>query len=122
MIFGKPKARHLQTGDQAELLALNYLQQQGLQLVCSNYRCKFGELDLVMKDGPVLAIVEVRFRKSDRFGGALYSINRRKQARIIAATQHYVIINKLSRPIIRFDVVAISDNQSPYWIKDAFQT
>jgi putative endonuclease len=52
----------------------------------------------------------------------LYSINRRKQARINAATQHYVIINKLSRPIIRFDVVAISDNQSPYWIKDAFQT
>ena len=82
-----------------------------------------GELDLVMMDGAVLVIVEVRYRKSELFGGALASITRKKQARIVVATQHYVIINKLNHCAIRFDVVAISgvDNRLD-WIKNAFQT
>lgn len=122
MIFGKPKAAHLQKGDSAEQQALEFLEAQGLQLVCSNFRCKTGELDLVMKDGAILVIVEVRFRKSNQFGGALASITRQKQARIIAATQYYVIINKLSHHAIRFDVVAISGDNRLDWIKNAFQT
>jgi len=122
MLFGKPKAAHLQTGLHAEQRALNFLQQQGLQLACTNYRCKSGELDLVMKDGEVLVIVEVRFRKSEQFGGALASITRQKQQRIISATQHYVIINKLGHSAIRFDVVAISGDNRINWIKNAFQT
>lgn len=122
MLFGKAKPAHLQKGDSAERQALSYLQQQGLTLVCSNFRCKMGELDLVMKDGTALVIVEVRFRKSAQFGGALASITRQKQARIVAATQHYVIINNLSHVAIRFDVVAISGDNSLNWIKNAFQT
>lgn len=122
MIFGKPKATHLQKGDSAEQQALEFLQKQGLRLVCNNFRCKSGELDLVMKDGSVLVIVEVRFRKSERFGGALASITRQKQCRIAAATQYYVIINNLSHCTIRFDVVAISGDSRINWIKNAFQT
>jgi putative endonuclease len=122
MLFNKPKAAHLQTGSKAEQQALDYLQQQGLRLVCSNYRCKSGELDLVMKEAEVLVIVEVRYRKSEQFGGALASITWQKQQRIISATQHYVIINKLSQAVIRFDVVAISGDNRINWIKNAFQT
>ncbi len=122
MLFGKAKPIHLQKGDSAERLALTYLEQQGLSLVCSNFRCKMGELDLVMKDGAALVIVEVRFRKSEQFGGALASITRQKQARIVAATQHYVIINKLGNASIRFDVVAVSGDNRLEWIKNAFQT
>lgn len=121
-MFGKSKPAHLQKGDSAEQLALAYLRQQGLTLVCSNFRCKLGELDLVMKDGAALVIVEVRFRKSEQFGGALASITRQKQARIVAATQHYVIINNLSHSAIRFDVVAIAGDNRINWIKNAFQT
>lgn len=121
-MFGKVKPDHLLKGDSAEQLALVYLQQQGLRLVCCNYRCKAGELDLVMKDGSALVVVEVRFRQSEQFGGALASITRQKQVRIIAATQHYVIINKLNQVAIRFDVVAISGDGSINWIKNAFQT
>jgi putative endonuclease len=123
MFFDKPKAAHLQKGDSSEQQALSYLQQQGLHWRSSNYRCKVGELDLVMMDGSVLVIVEVRYRKSEQFGGALASITRKKQARIVAATQHYVIINRLNHCAIRFDVVAISgvDNRLD-WIKNAFQT
>lgn len=118
----KDKPRHLQKGDDAEQKALSFLQQQGLQLLCSNYRCKVGELDLVMKEAEALIIVEVRYRQSEQFGGALASITRQKQARIIAAAQHYVIINRLSHLAIRFDVVAIAGNQHLNWIKNAFQT
>jgi len=121
-LFGKPKPDHLLKGDSAEQQALAYLQGQGLTLVCSNYRCKVGELDLVMKDGAALVIVEVRYRKSEEFGGALASITRQKQSRIVAATQHYVIINRLSHCAIRFDVVALSGDSRINWIKNAFQT
>lgn len=121
-MFGKSKPAHLRKGDQAEQQALQYLQQQGLTNVCSNFRCKVGELDLVMRDGAALVVIEVRYRKSAQFGGALASITRQKQSRIIAATQHYVIINRLSHLPIRFDVVALSGDGSIHWIKNAFQT
>lgn len=121
-MFGKAKASHLLKGDSAEQQALSYLLKQGLSLLCSNYRCRAGELDLVMKDGLALVVVEVRFRQSEQFGGALASITKQKQARIITATQHYVIINKLSNMAIRFDVVAIAGDGTINWIKNAFQT
>lgn len=121
-MFGKSKAAHLQKGAGAEQLALEYLQQQGLQLLHSNFRCKLGELDLVMRDGQTLAIIEVRYRQSEQYGGALASVTRQKQARIIAATQHYVIIHGLSQSAIRFDVVAIGGDRRINWIKNAFQT
>lgn len=121
-MFGRNKASHLAKGESAEQIASLFLQKQGLTLVCHNFRCKLGELDLVMQDKAALVIVEVRFRQSDVFGGALASITRKKQARIIAATQHYVIINRLSHVAIRFDVVAVSGNGSINWIKNAFQT
>jgi putative endonuclease len=122
-LFDKPKAKHLEKGDSCEQQALIFLQQQGLKWRASNYRCKIGELDLVMMDGAVLVIVEVRYRKSEQFGGALASITRKKQARIIAATQHYAIINNLNNYAIRFDVVAVSGvNNRLDWIKNAFQT
>jgi len=122
MLFNKPKATHLQTGENAELRALKFLQCQGLQLLTTNYRCKAGELDLVMQEADFLVIVEVRYRKSEQFGGALASITRQKQLRIVSATQHYVIMHKLGHAAIRFDVVAISADNSINWIKNAFQT
>lgn len=116
------KPAHLQKGEHAEQLALTHLQSQGLRLLQRNYRCKLGELDLVMLEGKTLVIAEVRYRQSDSFGGALASITRRKQERIVAATQHYVIIHKMSQCAIRFDVVAISGDNQLQWIKNAFQT
>lgn len=116
----KTKAAHLQRGDQAEQQALDYLVRQGLKPLCSNYRCKMGELDLVMQDGKHLVVVEVRFRRNQRFGGALASITAQKQARIVAATQHYAIMQRLDVPI-RFDVVTLAGDGYIYWIKNAFQ-
>ncbi|GAB4267315.1 MAG: YraN family protein [Methylomicrobium sp.] len=115
------KAQHLLTGESAEEQAYRYLIDQGLKPVARNYRCQLGELDLIMKDNNTLAVIEVRYRRSDKYGSALESVTSRKQSRIIAATQMYLAQHKTSCPI-RFDVVAITADQRIDWIKNAFIT
>jgi len=126
MLFTKPtaKAAHLIRGESAEELAHGFLISKGLKPVCRNFRCKQGELDLLMTDGQTLVIIEVRFRKTDQYGSAAESVTRTKQSRIIAATHVYLssqanLSQTVDRPI-RFDVVAISGNGNIDWIKNAF--
>ncbi|WP_432742125.1 YraN family protein [Methylobacter sp. G7] len=115
----KAKAAHLIRGENAEEQAHNFLINKGLKPVSRNFRCKQGELDLIMTDKQSLVIVEVRFRKTDKYGSAAESITRAKQSRIIAATHIYLASQKTDRPI-RFDVIAISGNGSIDWIQNAF--
>jgi putative endonuclease len=114
-------APHLQRGADAEQQAYEFLIAQGLSPVCRNFRCKQGELDLVMLDQETLVIVEVRFRKSNRFGGAVESVTAAKRAKIIAATQYYLSEQAVDKTV-RFDVVAISAGSGLNWIPNAFQT
>ena len=110
-------------GDAAEALALQHLQSQGLVLMGRNYRTPGrggGEIDLIMREADgTLVFVEVRQRSRAAFGGALSSITRGKQRRIIRAAQHYLM--RLARqPACRFDVVVIEADGQPQWIKAAF--
>lgn len=120
-LFPNDSAPHLVSGATAEQKAYDFLVSKGLTPVCRNFRCKHGELDLVMLDQQTLVIVEVRFRKSNAFGGAVASITAKKQARIIAATQYYLSETTIKNTV-RFDVVAISGISGLNWIKNAFQT
>lgn len=120
-LFEQTKAPHLLRGAKAEQQAFDFLLKQNLIPVCRNFRCKLGELDLVMLDGEILVIVEVRFRKSERFGGAIESITAKKIAKIIAATQYYLSLHDCQNSV-RFDVVAISGVTGLNWIQNAFQT
>ncbi|WP_374087699.1 YraN family protein [Methylomicrobium lacus] len=122
LLAGIPaKAPHLVRGNAAEDKARQFLLDKGLTPVGRNFRCKHGELDLIMKDGRTLVIVEVRFRQSSQYGSALESITRNKQSRIIAATQVYLSKQKLDCPL-RFDVVAISGDGGIEWIPNAFSS
>ena len=108
-------------GAQAEMLAVQYLQQQGLKLIVQNYRGRFGEIDLIMRDGTTLVFVEVRLRRNTGFGGAAASIDVRKQQRIISTAQQYLA--GLSRvPACRFDVVLMDDMETRnlQWVRNAF--
>ncbi len=116
-----PQTSKQRSGAHAEQLALDFLLRQKLKLLSRNYRCRLGELDLVMRQADTLVIVEVRYRQSERFGGAVESVTPQKQSRIIAATQNYLIQHKLD-PVVRFDVVAINARHDINWIKNAFQT
>ena len=121
MLFTKLKAKaaHLMCGESAEQQAHNFLINKGLKSVCRNFSCKLGELDLIMTDQQTLVIVEVRFRKTDKYGSAAESITGAKQSRIIAATHVYLSTHKTNGPI-RFDVVAMSGNGEINWIQNAF--
>ena len=74
------KTAHLHRGKNAENQAQDFLINKGLTMVCRNYRCKQGVLDLIMHDGQTLAIIEVRYRKPNVYGSGLESITRSKPA------------------------------------------
>jgi putative endonuclease len=113
------------TGRDAEQAACDYLRQQGLALVTANYRCARGEIDLIMRHRDTTVFVEVRLRRSSRFGSGAESVDRRKQDKLLAAAAHYLQQHpRAARGACRFDVVAFStDNgrQRLDWIADAFQ-
>lgn len=115
-------AEHLQSGKQAEQLACDYLQRQGLKLIQRNFHCRRGEIDVVMQDGQTLVFVEVRYRRNNSHGGALESITSSKQSRIITTAQHYLMQSGWSHNC-RFDVIAITAGSLDkiVWIRDAFQ-
>jgi putative endonuclease len=106
-------------GRQAEQQACGYLQAKGLRLVDKNYRCRHGEIDLIMLDGEVLVFIEVRYRRSGLFGGALASIDMRKQRKLISTASHYLQAQG-QRCAARFDVVAIDGNGQIDWVPNAF--
>jgi putative endonuclease len=110
-------------GTAAEDLALRYLEARGLILVARNFRCRTGELDLIMRDGQHLVFVEVRSRGHNRFGTPAESVTRRKQQRLLRAAALYLQRQRLDLPC-RFDVVAIlqaGHDSQVEWIRDAFQ-
>ena len=113
-------------GDGAEDRALAHLQQQGLQLVCRNYRLAGGprqrgaEVDLILRDRDgTLVFVEVRARRSAAHGGAAGSVSGAKQQRIARAARHY-LMGLAELPPCRFDVVAI-DGEHLQWLPAAFE-
>jgi len=111
-------------GRAAEEAARRYLESRGFALLQCNYRCRLGEIDLVMRDGPSLVFVEVRARECDDFGGAAASVGRAKQRRLVAAARHFLMTHpREARRPARFDVVAISrrDGENRLrWIRAAF--
>mgnify|MGYP001823613526 CR=1 FL=1 len=108
-------------GKDAETRAEALLRHAGLHPVARNYRCRGGEIDLVMRDDDHMVFVEVRSRSHGGFGGAAASIGPGKQQRLILAAQHYLMSSGWSGPC-RFDVVAFEQGHEGRWIKDAFGT
>ncbi|MCU0252803.1 MAG: YraN family protein [Vicinamibacterales bacterium] len=115
-------------GRQGEDLACRYLEARGLRLLERNYRCRAGEIDLVMLDGSALVLVEVRLRSTTGHGGAAATVGARKQQRFIRAARHLMLTRPgYRRWPARFDVVAIdagpAGSAEPVvtWIRDAFR-
>lgn len=112
-----------QQGRVAEEHARRYLEAQGLTLEECNYRCRRGEIDLIMRDGDCLVFVEVRLRRSARYGGGAESVDRRKQQKLIHTARHYLQNRRAGNRPARFDVVALSGRGSQLevqWIRNAF--
>lgn len=115
----------LRKGLRFEDQARRYLGARGLELMEANYRCRFGEIDLVMRDGDTICFIEVRFRKSLDFGGASASITPAKQRRIVKAALFYLSGKRQSmRQALRFDALLIQQHAGSEleynWIRNAF--
>lgn len=113
------------SGRQAENRALTWLEQQGLRLMERNYRCRLGEIDLIMTDGDCLVFVEVRKRGRRSLVDAVSSVDARKQQKILLAANHFLGCQpRLATRPCRFDLIAFeSDSETaiPLWYKDAFR-
>lgn len=108
-------------GADAEDLALRYLQKQGLTTVKRNWRCRGGELDLVMREGDTLVVAEVRKRSSDFFGGAAASVDARKRDRLVRSARYFLMEHpQFSDAVVRFDVLTLDRSDHIEWIKAAF--
>jgi len=115
-----------QIGNATERSAEALLLARGLRCVERNFKCRYGEIDLIMLDGDYLVFVEVRLRSNVEFVSALESVDRRKQSKLIRSAQFFLQQHSIyARHFCRFDVIASAQADAPsaelMWIKDAFQ-
>jgi len=109
------------SGADAEDLCARFLRDSGLRVVARNWRCRYGEIDLIAEDGATLVFAEVRLRHNPRFGGAAESVTPAKRARIVAAARRY-LAGRRADADCRFDVLLLDrlDGGRIEWIRDAF--
>lgn len=111
-------------GNQLEAFACKQLENAGCKIIETNFSCKLGEIDLIVRDQQALVFVEVRYRKNASFGGASASVDRRKQTKLIKTANFYLQKHNLSnKEWCRFDVFALqggSEQLEFNWIKNAF--
>jgi putative endonuclease len=122
MIRNQP--HHLKQGEMAEAIAATFLQAKGLILLEKNFRCKHGEIDLIMLQGKVLVFIEVRLRSNSLYGGAAMSIDASKQNKLRRTAELFLQshTNTYSDTACRFDVILMQslNNETVEWIQNAF--
>jgi putative endonuclease len=107
-------------GLEAEKIAATFLTNKGLKLVEQNFHCRFGEIDLIMKDADTLVFVEVRLRSNDQFGSAAASITLQKQKKLIATAQCF--LQTQQDCACRFDAILMNkaNLNNIEWLRNAF--
>ncbi len=122
MTVSHPK-NHLAFGHAVERAACHFLQKQGLLLITSNYATRGGEIDLIMRAGECVVFVEVRYRKSDRYGTPAETVTASKQRKLLQTARHYLAEHPtLNTAPCRFDVIAARPSESGLqfeWIENA---
>lgn len=105
-------------------MALEFLLGKGLTLISRNFRCRGGEIDLIMQHDECLAFVEVRYRSSSRFSNPELTVDFPKQQKILRTAALFIAGSRqFARHTVRFDVVAIigGGDTEIRWIPDAFR-
>lgn len=112
-------------GSAFEERACKELERAGLKLLARNYTTRYGELDLVMRDGDTVVFVEVRHRVRAGYGNAAMSVTASKQTKLIQTAQLWLVANpKHANLACRFDVVAYdgpSESAKMEWLRGAFE-
>jgi putative endonuclease len=118
MRLGLPQGR----GQEAESLACDYLEARGLNLLARNFRCKLGELDLIMHDGETLVFIEVKFRNKTHYGHGSEAVDRSKQGKLVRTAQVFLQQHpEYTNSPMRFDVISIEGpRRRVQWLANAF--
>lgn len=119
------KANTQSVGAQTEKLARHYLESQGLIFRTANFRCKLGEIDLIMQQDATWVFVEVKYRRKSHFGGALAALSISKQQKITKTAHYFLQQSQLNayNTACRFDVIALQGSlEAPEitWLSNAF--
>ena len=118
-----PSDPRRQLGDHGEDLAAAALKQQGYKILERNYVTPLGEIDLIARQGKTVVVVEVKTRKSTRFGSPQEAVSVTKQSRLRRLAEYYLKAKRLIGSPVRFDVVAVTlagDSSQVEIIQDAF--
>lgn len=109
-------------GDEYEQLAAEHLMQMGYRILERNFRNRYGEIDIIAKDGECICFCEVKYRKNDGCGGALEAVDYRKQRKITGVAQYYLMTHGMNEwTPCRFDVVAV-DGEQVTVLQNAFES
>lgn len=108
--------KHNEFGKKGEELAVNYLQEKGYTIRCTNYRYLKAELDIIAELEDVLAVVEVKSRSSAFLEHIAETVTKAKIKRIVMAADHYVVTHDLDRDV-RFDIITIRKHKGSFEIE-----
>lgn len=102
--------RNQRFGKKGERMASRFLKKRGYEILETNYRSPFGEIDIIARYGKTIVFVEVKSRRTDRFGPPAGAVDRRKQERISKSALFYLKKHRLMNMPARFDVLGILSN------------
>ena len=111
-------------GREAENFVRTFLEQQGLVFIMQNYRCRTGEIDLIMQDGDELVFVEVKYRSKSQYGSSIEFFHAKKKRKFESAVMHYMHEKAFNPSIVphRIDLVGIEgkvqQKQNIHWLKN----
>ncbi len=105
--------RHI-LGTNGEDIACKYLKSIGYYIICRNFRCKRGEIDIIAKDKNEMIFIEVKTRKNKLYGNPVDAVNWIKQERIYKVSKYYLYLNRLENCSVRYDVIEIYKKDKYY--------
>ncbi|MGM9531840.1 YraN family protein [Intestinibacter sp.] len=112
---------NVKKGKIGEKIARKYLVSIGMNIICTNYRTKFGEVDIIARFENKIVFVEVKSRTSKNYGLACEAVNLKKIKKITAVAKYYILENNLRNCEMRFDVVEVYfDEERINHIENAF--
>ena len=110
----KNKNLRKKLGNEGETIACKYLEKINYRIIERNFRCKFGEIDIVAIENGEFVFIEVKTRHNQLFGRPALAVNKKKQKHIISASKYYLTINKISLINIRYEVIEIIKKDKYY--------
>ena len=113
-------------GSEYESRACEYVGRNGGRIICRNYRCRLGEIDIIAREGRCIAFIEVKYRRNRRYGYPEEAVDSRKIRTICRVSDQYRKRYGIAGTVpCRYDVIAIEDGPGGYerihWYKNAFQ-